>query len=63
MKEKQFHIWEDPNDDNKLYNREDVHFIPINNPELIKSFVHFSRDSDGGIIHYFMDQILKKVIY
>ena len=56
------YIWEDPNDDYKLYNKEDVHFIPINNPVLIKSFVPFSRDSDGGIIHYFMDQIIKKVL-
>ena len=42
------YICEDPNDDNKLYNKEDGYVIPINNPELLKPFVPFSRDSDGG---------------
>ena len=42
------YICENPDDDNKLYNKEDGNVIPINDPEKLKPFVPFSRDSDGG---------------
>ena len=42
------YICENPDDDNKLYSKEDGNVIPINNPEKLKPFVPFSRDSDGG---------------
>ena len=42
------YICENPHDDNKLYSKEDGNVIPINDPEKLKPFVPFSRDSDGG---------------
>ena len=42
------YICENPDDDNKLYSKEDGNVIPINDPEKLKPFVPFSRDSDGG---------------